>query len=49
VGMMDLRKIEEMTQILARIEKEIQETKKSLHLINKSIDKYDKYAFLNVP
>ncbi|MGM0879125.1 MAG: DegQ family regulator [Bacillota bacterium] len=45
---MELRKIEEMTQILARIEKEIQETKESLHLIIKSIDKYDKYAFLNL-
>jgi hypothetical protein len=46
--MMDLRKIEEMTQILARIEKEIQETKKSLHLINKSIDKYDKFYLISL-
>ncbi|MGM0878914.1 MAG: degradation enzyme regulation protein DegQ [Bacillota bacterium] len=45
---MDLRNIEEMTQMLVKLEEEIKETKESLRLINKSIDKYDKYAFLNV-
>ncbi|MFC0270993.1 DegQ family regulator [Metabacillus herbersteinensis] len=45
---MDQRKIEEMAQALMQLEKEIQKTKQSLQLINKSIDKYDKYAFLNV-
>lgn len=45
---MDQQKIEEMTQMLLNLEKEIRETKESLKSINKSIDKYDKYAFLNV-
>lgn len=40
--------IEEITQLLKRLEKEIQETKQSLKSINKSIDKYDKYSFINV-
>ncbi|KEZ47814.1 MULTISPECIES: degradation enzyme regulation protein DegQ [Metabacillus] len=40
--------IEEITQLLKRLEKEIQETKQSLRMINKSIDKYDKYSFINV-
>ncbi|MGM7722114.1 DegQ family regulator [Metabacillus sp. Hm71] len=46
--MMDLHKIEEMAQILVKVEEQIKETIESLHLINKSIDKYDKYTFLNV-
>jgi uncharacterized protein YpiB (UPF0302 family) len=45
---MDQQKIEEMTKMLLKLEQEIKETKESLHRINKSIDKYDKYAFLNV-
>ncbi|OAS87119.1 MULTISPECIES: degradation enzyme regulation protein DegQ [Metabacillus] len=45
---MDQQKIEEMTKLLLKLEQEIKETKESLHSINKSIDKYDKYAFLNV-
>lgn len=45
---MDQQKIEEMTKMLLKLEQEIKETKESLHSINKSIDKYDKYAFLNV-
>ncbi|KKI90643.1 Degradation enzyme regulation protein DegQ [Bacillus sp. SA1-12] len=45
---MDLRKIEEMAQMLVQLEEEIKETIESLHLINKSIDKYDKYTYLNV-
>ncbi|OHR68957.1 Degradation enzyme regulation protein DegQ [Bacillus sp. HMSC76G11] len=40
--------IEEITQLLKRLEKEIQETKQSLRSINKSIDKYEKYSFINV-
>ena len=40
--------IEEITPLLKRLEKEIQETKQSLRMINKSIDKYDKYSFINV-
>ncbi len=40
--------IDEMTELLLRIEKELKESKESLQLLNKSIDKYDKYAFLNV-
>ncbi|WP_156178050.1 DegQ family regulator [Bacillus sp. SA1-12] len=46
--MIDLRKIEEMAQMLVQLEEEIKETIESLHLINKSIDKYDKYTYLNV-
>nr|WP_264196073.1 DegQ family regulator [Metabacillus halosaccharovorans] len=42
------KKIDEMTELLLRIEKELKESKQSLELLNKSIDKYDKYAFLNV-
>lgn len=45
---MDQQKIEEMTKLLLQIEQELKETKKSLLSINESIDKYDKYAFLNV-
>lgn len=45
---MDQQKIEEMTKLLLKLEKEIKETKESLHLINKSIDKFDKYLFLKV-
>lgn len=45
---MDQQKIDEMTQLLLKLEQELKETKKSLQLIYKSIDKYDKYAFLNV-
>jgi chromosome segregation ATPase len=45
---MDQQKIDELTQQLIELEQELKETKESLHLINKSIDKYDKYAFLNV-
>ncbi|KKI89976.1 DegQ family regulator [Bacillus sp. SA1-12] len=45
---MDQQKIEEMTKLLLKLEQEIKETKESLHSINKSIDKYDKYAVLNV-
>jgi hypothetical protein len=45
---MDQQKIEEMTQMLLKLEQEIKETIESLQRINKSIDKYDKYAFLNV-
>jgi uncharacterized protein YPO0396 len=42
------QKIDEMTQLLLKIEQELKESKESLQLINKSIDKYDKFAFLNV-
>ncbi|KKI91187.1 Degradation enzyme regulation protein DegQ [Bacillus sp. SA1-12] len=45
---MDLREIDKMIQMLERIEKEIQETKKSLHLILNTIDKYDKFAYLKI-
>ncbi|APH03857.1 DegQ family regulator [Bacillus weihaiensis] len=45
---MDQQKIEEMTQKLLQIEKELRETKQSLLSINKSIDKYDKYSIINV-
>jgi DegQ (SacQ) family len=45
---MDQQKIEEMTALLLKLEQDINETKESLRCINKSIDKYDKYAFLNV-
>ncbi|MTH55511.1 Degradation enzyme regulation protein DegQ [Bacillus mangrovi] len=45
---MTQHKIEELTQILHQLEKEIQETKQSLRSINKSIDKYDKYAYVKV-
>ncbi|WP_226669473.1 DegQ family regulator [Metabacillus litoralis] len=45
---MDQQKIEEMTKLLLQIEKELKETKESLLSINESIDKYDKYGFLNV-
>jgi hypothetical protein len=45
---MDLREIDKMIQMLERIEKEIQETKKSLYLIINTIDKYDKFAYLKV-
>ncbi|MGM7724803.1 DegQ family regulator [Metabacillus sp. Hm71] len=45
---MDLREIEKMIQMLERIEKEIQETKKSLHLILNTIDKYENFAYLKV-
>ncbi|MGM0875515.1 MAG: DegQ family regulator [Bacillota bacterium] len=45
---MDQQKIEEMTLMLLKLEQEIKETIESLQRINKSIDKYDKYAFLNV-
>ncbi|MDQ0225542.1 degradation enzyme regulation protein DegQ [Metabacillus niabensis] len=45
---MDQQKIEEITEMLLKLEKEINETKASLQNINKSIDKYDKYAYLNV-
>ncbi len=44
----DQQKIEEMTKLLLQIEKELKETKESLLSINESIDKYDKYGFLNV-
>ncbi|MFY4775470.1 DegQ family regulator [Metabacillus sp. RGM 3146] len=40
---MQQQKIEELTQFLKNIEKEIQETKQSLRSINNSIDKYNKY------
>lgn len=46
--MVDQQKIDEMTQLLLKIEQDLKESKKSLQLINKSIDKYDKYAFLHV-
>ncbi|WP_299095221.1 DegQ family regulator [uncultured Metabacillus sp.] len=46
--MIDLHKIEEMAKILVKVEEQIKETIESLHLINNSIDKYDKYSFLNV-
>ncbi len=45
---MDQQKIEEITEMLLKLEKEINETKASLQNINKSIDKFDKYAYLNV-
>ncbi|MCM3161136.1 MULTISPECIES: DegQ family regulator [Bacillaceae] len=45
---MNQQKIDEMTQLLLKIEQELKESKESLQLINKSIDKYDKFAFLNV-
>jgi archaellum component FlaC len=45
---MDQQKIDEMTELLIKIEQDIKETKESLRGINKSIDKYDKYAILNV-
>ncbi|MBD1380872.1 degradation enzyme regulation protein DegQ [Metabacillus arenae] len=41
-------KIEELKQLLNSLEKEIKETKDSLRLINKSIDKYDKYNYIKV-
>ncbi|MRX73567.1 Degradation enzyme regulation protein DegQ [Bacillus lacus] len=45
---MNKHTIEEMALLLERLEEEIQETKKSLHSINNSIDKYDKYTYLKV-
>jgi hypothetical protein len=45
---MDQQKIDEMTQLLLKLEQDLKKTKESLHLINKSIDKYDKYSFLSV-
>lgn len=48
MGTIDLRNIEKMTQLLAKLEEEIKEIKELLRLVNESIDKYDKYAYLNV-
>ena len=45
---MDQQKINEINEMLLKLEKEIGETKASLQNINNSIDKYDKYAYLNV-
>ncbi|MDQ0229774.1 DegQ family regulator [Metabacillus malikii] len=45
---MDQQKIEELAQMLLKLEQEIIETKASLQNINESIDKYNKYDFLHV-
>lgn len=40
--------IEELKQLLSKLETDIKETNNSLRMINKSIDKYDKYAYVKI-
>ena len=42
---MEKQQIEELKQLLWRLENEIRETKDSLRKINKSIDQLDKYNY----
>ncbi|MBD1382608.1 DegQ family regulator [Metabacillus arenae] len=45
---MSPNKIEELKHLLNSVETKIKETKNSLKLINKSIDKYDKYRYIKI-
>ncbi|MDR7670163.1 degradation enzyme regulation protein DegQ [Bacillus altitudinis] len=45
---MEKYEIEELKQLLWKLENEIRETTASLHNINKSIDQYDKYEYLKI-
>ncbi|NPC93981.1 Degradation enzyme regulation protein DegQ [Bacillus sp. WMMC1349] len=46
---MEREQIEELKELLWRLENEIRETKDSLRKINKSIDQYNKYTILKTP
>jgi len=48
VESMEKYEIEELKQLLWKLENEIRETTASLHNINKSIDQYDKYEYVKI-
>ncbi|WP_243387689.1 DegQ family regulator [Bacillus kexueae] len=43
---MKQQEIEKLNEIFMKLEEEIQKTKHSLYLINKSIEKYDQYQYV---
>ncbi|MEK5272299.1 DegQ family regulator [Aeribacillus sp. FSL K6-8394] len=45
---MNHQEIEKINKIFLLLERELDETKKALDNINKSIDKYDKYQYTKI-